>query len=458
MPKAKAKTKGAPDPSVAGPSAVGATLDDAAPAGSPPAGSPPAGPPPASPPPAGAPPAPATGRDIIPDSETYLFIKQTSRESYKNAWEAFRASCTAQEEFEVRTPNEKELLEYFVKLREGSVLEDGQRVEGKAGSTILTTYSLLNGVMKHKYSFNMREFPRIGARMKVWLSEDVKKKAAVFTPEELKQFCESEELQGGYWEVRKAIAILAYFGGLRLTEAMGLLLEKISPCPEGFNVVHDRAKGRTDKPSSKFTVPKKKEPKQDEDEEDVDEDKKIEDSFDWAAVLGQYIGRVREELGKYQGRVFYTGRKNGGLQSQPMGRNMLCEVPHQIARFLGKPNPEDFTFHSFRRSSATAAADAGATAQQMQDFFGWKHPSMTAEYISTSRHQLNNMARKLGNVQEEGSKAKGKKKKKQKKKRKRDRSSSSSSSTSTSEEEEEERRRKVVKKGKKGKKVIIINM
>ena len=398
-------------------------------------------------------PLPGGGREIIPDNEAYLYIKQTSREVYKGAWETFRATCSAQEEFEKRTPYEKELLDYFVSLREGRVLADGEKEEGKAGTTICTTYSLLNGVMKHKYSFNMREYPRITARMKVWVSEDVKKKAAVFTPGELKQFCESEDLQGGYWEVRKAIVILAYFGGLRLVEAMGLQVEKISPGPGGFDV-HDRAKGRSDKPSSKYTVPKKKVPKEGEEET-------VEDSFDWAACLGQYLGRMKEELGKYQGRVFYTGRKNGGLVAQGMGRNKLAEVPHEVAKFLGKENWQDFTFHSFRRSSATAAADAGATPQQMQDFFGWKHPSMTAEYISTSRHQLNTMADRLATVEEEGSKeggSKEKEKKKKKKKRKRERSSSSSSSSGTSDEEEEERRKKIVKKGKKEKKVIIINM
>ena len=187
----------------------------------------------------------------------------------------------------------------------------------------------------------------------------------------------------------------------------------------------------------------------------------MEDSYDWAACLGQYLGRMKEELGKYQGRVFYTGRKNGGLVAQPMGRNMLAEVPHQVARWLGKPNPEDYTFHSFRRSSATAAADAGATAQQMQDFFGWKHPSMTSEYISTSRHQLNTMAGRLATVQREGAEEEegGSKEKERKKKKKRKReSSTSSSSSSSSLSEEKERRKKITKKSKREKKVIIINM
>ena len=63
-----------------------------------------------------------------------------------------------------------------------------------------------------------------------------------------------------------------------------------------------------------------------------------------------------------------------------------------MASFLNKENATDFTFHSFRRTSATLAADSGATIQQMQDFFGWKSPSMTMEYITISATVVNSMA------------------------------------------------------------------
>ena len=43
-----------------------------------------------------------------------------------------------------------------------------------------------------------------------------------------------------------------------------------------------------------------------------------------------------------------------------------------------------------------AAADGGSTSEQMQDFFGWKNPSMCKEYISTSKAAITTMAAKLG--------------------------------------------------------------
>jgi hypothetical protein len=54
-----------------------------------------------------------------------------------------------------------------------------------------------------------------------------------------------------------------------------------------------------------------------------------------------------------------------------------------------------YTFHSFRRTSATSAADAGATTEQLVDFFGWKNGSMCQEYISSSKPSIIGMASRL---------------------------------------------------------------
>ena len=63
-----------------------------------------------------------------------------------------------------------------------------------------------------------------------------------------------------------------------------------------------------------------------------------------------------------------------------------------MAGYLKKDDVKAFTFHSYRRSAATAAADTRATAAQLTDFFGWKNPTMTKEYVSTSKMAVNNMA------------------------------------------------------------------
>jgi len=62
-------------------------------------------------------------------------------------------------------------------------------------------------------------------------------------------------------------------------------------------------------------------------------------------------------------------------------------------------NPDDYTFHSYRRTSATTAANGGMTSEQMQGFYSWKSASMSQEYISTSRPAIVRAAQTLGSFE-----------------------------------------------------------
>ena len=83
------------------------------------------------------------------------------------------------------------------------------------------------------------------------------------------------------------------------------------------------------------------------------------------------------------------------LTHQNMGKNMVYQVPHKIASLLSLPKPNVDTFHSFRRTSATNAADAGATTKQLVNFFSWKHSSMCQDYIFSSKPAILGMANRL---------------------------------------------------------------
>ena len=89
---------------------------------------------------------------------------------------------------------------------------------------------------------------------------------------------------------------------------------------------------------------------------------------------------IKSTLSKTTGRLLWTGRSDLFVNT-PLGKNSIADVPHFMAGYLKKDDVKAFTFHSYRRSAATAAADTGATAAQLTDFFGWKNPSMTTEYM-----------------------------------------------------------------------------
>ena len=54
-----------------------------------------------------------------------------------------------------------------------------------------------------------------------------------------------------------------------------------------------------------------------------------------------------------------------------------------------------WTLHSYRWSAATTVADAGATADQMQDFLGWANAKMNTEYISPYKAAIIKVVQKL---------------------------------------------------------------
>ena len=302
---------------------------------------------------------------VIKDDLTALeSIKPGSRTSYMKIFQEFRNFVTASEELDSRIPTEEEVFSFMKYLREE---------KGAASSSMWTKYSMLNAVMKSKYNFSLKTFLRVTILLKSF-DTDIKKKAAVFSRDEVNTFLISPEVMTPYWLVRKVIVIISVFGGLRHTELMVLSLEKIVSSKEGVTVTHDRAKQRSDKRESKFLIPRGG-----------------GGGLDFASVVERYLTLVREELGKTVGRVLWTGRQDI-LVNTPMGKNMVSKVPYEIAKFLKKANPQHFTFHSFRRTSATLAADSGSSPQQMQDFFGWKSPNMTTEYITTSKAAINKMA------------------------------------------------------------------
>jgi hypothetical protein len=135
-----------------------------------------------------------------------------------------------------------------------------------------------------------------------------------------------------------------------------------------------RSKQRNDKIFTKFVVPQ---------------------DGGYSDRLAVYIKKLNDELHKFQGRVWFTATHRG-LKKQAMGMNMVGKVPHEVAKYMNLPEGENYTFHSFRRTSATSAADAGSTTEQLVDFFGWKNGSMCQEYISTSKPAILGMASRLG--------------------------------------------------------------
>jgi len=301
---------------------------------------------------------------VVTDEEVFAQFKEDSRKQYRRMWALFREFISSDFDFESGPPGEECFTKFFKYLR----------TEKKYASTSMwTIYSCLNSMMKRKYNVKLQELPRLTMLVKGF-DTDVKDKAPIFDEVQLKAFMLGN-METTFWLVRQAIVIVAFFGGLRLKECQDLLLEKMVRNRDGYKVTHSRCKQRSDQRESAFLVPE-------------------EGGF--AASLGVYLAKVNTGLNKFSGRAWWTGTKGHLLKNQPLGRNMIGKVPHDVATRLNLAKPEDYTFHSYRRTSATSAANGGMSSEQMQDFFGWKSASMCQEYISTSGPAIKKMAQTLG--------------------------------------------------------------
>jgi len=70
-------------------------------------------------------------------------------------------------------------------------------------------------------------------------------------------------------------------------------------------------------------------------------------------------------------------------------------MPQKIAQFLKLTNPELYTGHCFRRTSATLLIDAGGDITALKRHGGWKSTAVAEGYVDTSIANKMNTAHKI---------------------------------------------------------------
>lgn len=78
---------------------------------------------------------------------------------------------------------------------------------------------------------------------------------------------------------------------------------------------------------------------------------------------------------------FFINYRNGKCTVQVVGKNKFGNMPKEITTFLNLPNPDNYTGHCFRRTSATVLADSGANLTTLKRHGGWKSSTVAEGYI-----------------------------------------------------------------------------
>jgi len=81
---------------------------------------------------------------------------------------------------------------------------------------------------------------------------------------------------------------------------------------------------------------------------------------------------------------FFLNYKNGKCTKQVIGKNKIGNMPKEIANYLNLPDPQAYTGHSFRRTSATLLADSGGDITTLKRHGGWKSSQIAEGYIEDS--------------------------------------------------------------------------
>lgn len=85
-----------------------------------------------------------------------------------------------------------------------------------------------------------------------------------------------------------------------------------------------------------------------------------------------------------ENRRFFLKYCSGKCVNQPVGKNTFAKIPALIAEFLKLKNPETYTGHSFRRTSATFLADTGIDVLGLKRHGGWKSTTVAESYVADS--------------------------------------------------------------------------
>lgn len=275
--------------------------------------------------------------------------------------------------------NMESIMLYFTKI-----------AEKYSPSTLWQCYSCLNKfytTFKGWSSFN--DIPALKNFLKKLEKESPpKKQSNIIEKDQLFEFLNSASNDDKYVLLRKMVTIFGYYGGLRINELVNLQFDDVVVQNESMSVFIRQSKtDQNGKSKFYFTIPK------------------LTESDSGTCCPFTIVKTYMDHVSDKNGRLFRNfNAKSKTYTSQPMGRNGVGAIPKYIATFLKLKDPESYTGHCFRRSSATALADTGVSSISLKRQFRWKSDTVAQSYIDQSKKSKADVANALSlNLGQSGS-------------------------------------------------------
>ncbi|XP_073964583.1 uncharacterized protein [Choristoneura fumiferana] len=196
-------------------------------------------------------------------------------------------------------------------------------------SSLWCIYSMLKSTVQNKNAIDIKAYTNLTAFLKRRSDGFYSRKSKVLTPNEVEKFI--KEAPDNQYLATKVALIFGITGACRRQELNNITTKDIENHGEMLLVKI---------PNTKNKIPR---------------------SF---TIHGPFYEIVKkyESLRSTKGKSdrFFQNFQNGKCTSQPIGVNKFGSMPREIAKFLGLPQADAYTGHSFRRTSATLLANSGA--------------------------------------------------------------------------------------------------
>lgn len=237
-----------------------------------------------------------------------------------------------------------------------------RQAESMAPTTLWTIFSLVKKYLLLERRLDLGKAARITDYLKALSRFHLKKKAPSFSREDVFDYLRRASNEGKDL-LTKVVLLAGFYGGLRVSELVKLTWDDVAFASEGVLIVIRFSK--TDRAGAGAT--------------------KLLPALDEQALSAPYYFNLyKDAVLDRTGRLF-RNFASGKFTKSPTGKNTLAAMPRLIAEFLGLQNPEWYTGHSFRVTSATVLADEGITSLSLKRHGRWASDSVAEGYLRESK-------------------------------------------------------------------------
>lgn len=232
-------------------------------------------------------------------------------------------------------------------------------------SSLWVEYSMLRAMIARNHNIDIK-YPKLIVFLKKYSVGYQPKKSKVFQAVDVNKFLtEADDLNN---LLMKVIMIFGVYGATRADE---LTKVHVSDIREEGNIIIVKIPETKTNVVRTFTV---------------------EDQY--AECIKKYMNLRPQKIDHNR---FFINFQKGKCTVQPVGRNKFLNTPKQIAIFLNLDNPENYTGHSFRRTSATLLANSGADLLTLKRHGGWRSSSVVEGYIEESISNKRKISHQISN-------------------------------------------------------------